>query len=178
MSEIITAARPYARAVFELARAKGRLENWSNQLGLMAVVADDPNMAGLLDNPTVSRDRVADLFISVCGDALDAEGGNLVRLLAENGRLSLLGAIHGLFEQMRTEAGNSADAEVVSAFPLDEAQKSAIAAALKRRTGREIRLDCKTDEALLGGAVIRMGDLVIDGSIRGRLEKMAATLIR
>lgn len=178
MSETITAARPYARAAFEFAQAGNRLENWSTQLGFLAIVATDPGMDGLIDNPTVSRDKVAEFVIGVCGDVLDTDGANLVRLLAENGRLMLLPEIYTLFEQMRAEAESSADAEVVSARPLDDAQQKTIVAALKKRTGREIRLTCKTDEALLGGAVIRMGDLVIDGSIRGRLEKMAATLIR
>ena len=178
MSELITAARPYARAAFELAQAGGTMERWSRQLGLMAIVAADPNMAELLDSPAVSRNSVAEVFISVCGEELDTEGRNLVYLLTENGRLPLLGEIFSLFKQMRAEAESSATAEVVSAFPLDDDHKQAIGAALERRTGREIMLDCKVDPALLGGAVIRIGDLVIDGSIRGRLDKMAAALVR
>lgn len=178
MSELTTLARPYAKAVFEVAQAAGDMAGWSDRLGFMAAVAHDPAMRAYLDNPRLTRDAAAQGFLSVCEGRIDDPGTNLVRLLADNGRLMLLPEIAALYEVMRAGAEGKVGAQVVSARPVSEEQQAHIAAALKKRLGREIELVCEIDEGLIGGAVIRAGDLVIDGSMRGRLERLAARLSR
>lgn len=178
MSELTTLARPYAKAVFEVAREAGDLARWSDQLGFMAAVVHDPTMKAFLDSPKLTREAAAETVIGVCEGRIDDQGKNFVRLLAENGRLTLLPEIAAIYEVMRAEAEGKVEARVISAQPVSDAQKSAIAQSLAKRLGREVELVCEVDESLIGGAVIRAGDLVIDGSVRGRLERMAANLSR
>ncbi|ROR34332.1 F0F1 ATP synthase subunit delta [Inmirania thermothiophila] len=176
MAELITVARPYARAVFELARERGELELWSRRLQDLAAVAATPEVAALVRSPRVGKERVYALLVELVGEQLGAEGRNLLRLLVENRRLALLPAIAEAYEALRMEAEGRVRAEVVSARPLEEAQAERIRAALERRLGRKVELGHRVDESLIGGAVIRAGDLVIDGSVRGRLQRLAAEL--
>lgn len=178
MSEITTAARPYARAVFELARDQGDYAKWGEQLALMAGIAADPAMRPVLEDPRLTDEQQAEIFIEVCGKALDAQGGNFIKMLAENDRLGVLTEIAALYEVYRAEAEGVVEAQIISAQEVDEAQKANIAKALKARLGREINIKTRVDESLIGGAIIQAGDLVIDGSIRGRLDKMAGALNR
>jgi len=178
MSELTTLARPYAKAAFEVARDAGDFAGWSDQLAFMAAVAHDPIMKTTLDSPKLTHAAAAELFISICEDRIAEQGKNFVRLLAENDRLTLLPDIAALYEVMRAEAEGKVEATVVSARAVSDEQKSAIAQSLTKRLGREVELVCEVDEGLIGGAVIRAGDLVIDGSVRGRLERMAANLSR
>jgi F-type H+-transporting ATPase subunit delta len=178
MSELTTLARPYAKAVFEVAQAAGDLAGWSDQLGFMAAVAHDPAIRAFLDNPKLTREAAAQTFIQVCEGHIDDQGRNLIRMLADNGRLILLPGIAALYEVLRAGAEGKVEARVVSARPVSDEQKAAITAALRKRLGREVELVCEVDVDLIGGAVIRAGDLVIDGSLRGRLEKLAASLSR
>lgn len=177
MAELTTAARPYARAAFETAQAHGRLAEWSQMLAFMAALARDPTLHALLDSPRLSTTQAGDLFISVCRDNVDEQGQNFIRLLAENRRLVLLPEVAVLFEQYRADAEGKIEAEIISAQEVEEAQLAAITRALKARLGREVTLKWRSDPSLLGGAVIRAGDLVIDGSIRGRLNKLSRVLI-
>ena len=176
MSELSTLARPYASAVFELAKEQKDFDRWSNMLAFMAAVAHDGEMRRVLDSPRLSEEQAAEMFIAVCEERIDDDGRNFVRLLAENRRLQLLPEITARYEFMRHEAEGKIDAEVVSAQELDKAKLEAIAKALKARLGREVNLTAHIDEGLLGGAVIRAGDLVIDGSIQGRLNKLSTAL--
>jgi len=176
MAENITIARPYAEALLDLAREKGNLDQWSSMLDLMSQVTSAPEMASLFDNPAVEPDQLVEIIGEVGKDTLDDHARNLLRLLAERDRLSILPDIAALYEMERSRAEGEVEAEVVSARPLDEAQQAKLAEALKKRLGREVRLTCRTDEELLGGAVIRAGDLVIDGSAVGRLERLAGSL--
>lgn len=178
MSDLVTAARPYARAVFELAEAGKHLKKWSEQLQFMATVSMDPELKQVLDNPRLTKAEVSDLFIKVCGEDIDDEARNLVRLLAENGRLVLLPEISMLFEKQRSDARGTIDAEIFSAYRVSKEQKAALEEALKKRLGRNVKLTSRIDKSLLGGAVIHAGDLVIDGSLKGRLEKMNTALTR
>ena len=178
MSEFVTAARPYARAVFELADAGGDAEKWSQQLEFMAAIAADSAMLEALDNPRISKQRTAELFTTVCDQQIDDQGRNLAKLLAENSRLGLLPEIAELYEQLRSEAEGSIDAEVISAFKVSDEQQKAIAGSLKKRLGRDVKLTTRIDTSLMGGAIIRAGDLVIDGSLRGRLSKISSVLSR
>lgn len=178
MAEITTIARPYAQAVFKLASEQKDLKRWSEMLGLAANVAADPEMAKVIDNPRFSRAQVVEIFLGVCGERLNEHGKNMVQLLADNGRLDLLPEIAALFEIERAQAEGTIEAEVVSALELTDSQKKALAAALKKRLGRDISLNVKVDGSLLGGAIIRAGDMVIDGSAVSRLEKLGAELMR
>ena len=178
MAEKSTIARPYAQAIFDLANSRKQLPRWSEMLQLAAAVAADARVNGLIGNPRVNKDELTDLFLGICGDKLTAEAQNLIRLLFENGRMDVLTEIAGLYEVYRAEAERTVDAQVVSAFPVDDAQKQQIAAMLKKRLGREVSLSCKTDKNLLGGAIIRAGDLVIDGSVTGQLAKLQVALAR
>ena len=143
---------------------------------MLAVVAADPNVGDLFNNPRVSRRELALVFTDVCGDRLDENVKNLVRLLAQNRRLHALPAIAEQYEHLRAEAEQTVQAELESALPVSDTQQQRIVEALSQRMGRRVELTVKTNEELLGGAVVRAGDLVIDGSIRARLEKLATAI--
>ena len=177
MAETITIARPYAKAVFDLAQEQGELSNWSEMLELTSLIVLNEDMEALIDNPDFGKDQVVDLILDICGDALNDTGKNMVRVLADNGRLNVLPEIAELYEVERAAAEGTIQAEVISASALSDAQLQSISSALKARLGREISLECKTDESLVGGAIIRAGDLVIDGSVVGKLEKLASELM-
>lgn len=169
-------ARPYARAAFALATEAGDLEGWSERLALLAAVARDERVATAIRAPRVGRAERAGLVIGICDQYLDDGGRNLVRLLADNGRLELLPELARQYDALRAEAERRVEARVRSATPLSAEQEERIAAALGKRLAREVTLRCEVDESLLGGAVIRAGDVVIDGSLRGRLERLAGRL--
>jgi len=176
MSELTTAARPYARAVFEMAKEAGGLTKWSNSLGFMAAIASDESVKELLANPKMAKQAGADAFIKLCDNKLDDNSKNLVKMLAENDRLVLLPEMSAIYEVLKDEAEGSVEAQVATAKKLTQAEEKAIADALKKRLGRDVKLKVSVDESLLGGAIIRAGDLVIDGSIRGRLSKMTTLM--
>jgi len=176
MAELTTIARPYADAVFKRAGETSSYPAWSDALALMAAIASDETMAQVIAGAQHSKAQIAELFNEVAGDKLDQEGNNLVKLLAENGRLGLLPEITALYEVMRAEAEGSIDAEMISAYAVSDTERAKVAASLKQRMGKEINLSVTIDESLVGGAVIRAGDMVIDGSVRGKLEKLASTV--
>jgi F-type H+-transporting ATPase subunit delta len=176
MAENRTVARPYAEAVFELARAERDFRHWNDMLELMTAVTADPQLAVLLDNPNLTDQVIATLIIDVCATSLDAEGRNFIRLLTANRRVALLPEILSLYEKLRNEAEGAIDAELVSAFPVSAEQQAMVASALRDRLERDIHLECRIDKSLLGGALIRAGDLVIDGSVRGTLDRLANVL--
>lgn len=178
MSELTTAARPYARAVFEMAQETGKLSDWSAQLVAMSAVVTAEGSSALLGHPRLTKEQKADVFAEIAGDAIDENGRNLLKVLAENDRFTLLPEISVIFEQLKSEAEGAVEAEIVSAQELTDDQQQSLAAALQKRLGREVKLVTKVDPALMGGAVIRAGDLVIDGSIQGRLKEMKAALAR
>lgn len=176
MADAITIARPYAKAVFEVAVADGRLEYWGELLaGLAGAIADD-NVSRALDNPELGGDAVAALIIETLGERIGREGRNFIRVLAENDRLDVLPEIVERYETLRAEAERTIDVEVVSAAPLSDEHHTRLAGSLRERLGREVRLHTSIDESLIGGALIRAGDLVIDGSLRGRLDQLAAAI--
>jgi len=175
MAEKSTIARPYAQAAFSL--AAGDLKKWSEMLQLIAAVTTDATMQDMIGNPAIERGKLTDAIVDVCGAGLDHNGENFVRVLAENKRLNVVAEIAELYEAKRAEAESTVDAEVTSAFPLNDAQKDQLNAALKKRLGREINLVCKTDESIIGGAVVRAGDLVIDASVTGQLEQLSYALL-
>ena len=176
MAERQTLARPYAEAVFELAKGQNQLKKWSEMLGFIAAVAADGRMMQIANDPRVDRARFLGLFLGVCEQRVDDQGANFIHLLVDNRRLALLPEIVAQYEALRAEAEARVEATVISAFPLEAAQLHSLGEALKRRLGREVNLTTELDKTLMGGIVIRAGDLVIDGSVRGRLADLAANL--
>ncbi|MFC0679735.1 F0F1 ATP synthase subunit delta [Lysobacter korlensis] len=175
MSEALTLARPYARAAFSLAHEAGRQDHWTQALRFAASVAADPRVAPLISHPQFSAKDAAGLLAV---DDAEPTFGRFLELLANNHRLGLLPEIAGLFEQLRAEAEHIVKARVVSAAPMQPAELEAIRAALKRRFGREVDVETSVDESLIGGALIDAGDVVIDGSLRGKLERLQSALAR
>jgi F-type H+-transporting ATPase subunit delta len=176
MADRLTVARPYARAAFEEAQERRSLPAWSKALRTGAEVVRDPRVGELMGNPHVTPDQVADLVIGIAGDSLGDEGQNFLRTLADNHRLPYLPEISAQFDSLKDAAEGVADVTVTSAAPLDEGQRQKITAALGKRLRREVRLHCAVDPQLIGGAILRSGDLVIDGSLRSRLERIAYDL--
>lgn len=175
MAQAITLARPYARAAFELARESGALPAWSQALGFAAAVAADPRAAGLGNDPRVQPAQLVALHLPQ-GIAADAPFASFLTELAEHRRMALLPEVAALFEQYRRESESQLLVKVTSAMALDAAQVEQLKASLKRRFGREIDLQAAVDPALLAGVVIDTGNEVIDGSARGRLQRLASSL--
>lgn len=178
MADFNTIARPYAQAVFALAREKGTLKEWSETLELLATVARDPQMGPLLVNHRLTSEQLQGMILDVCGDQLDQAGRNFVALLGENWRLVLLPEIAEQYEALRAAEEGTLQAKLISAKPVEKSVREALASALGKRLSRKVTLQAEVDESLLGGAVIRAGDLVIDDSVRGRLKRLAANLNR
>lgn len=176
MAELSTLARPYAKAAFEYAREHSALAQWSGELGTVAAVTEADGMDKVLDNPSITDEQQAKTLNDVCGDATGAELKNFVSILASNKRLTLLPEIHDQFELLKSNLEKSVDVEVVSAFDLDEATADKLATVLGKKLERDVRVSTSTDNDLLGGVLIRAGDLVIDGSVRGRLNKLAEAM--
>ena len=176
MAEPITVARPYAEAVFELAKQTNSLPVWSEMLRTASAVGSDDRMLSALDNPKLSAGDKEALFLSVCGDQLNAEGRSFIRVLVSADRIGLLPEIRQLYETMKDEADGVARAQITSAFPIDEGQLAALRTALEKRFGRKIEASVTVDRGLIGGARIVVGDKVIDGSVDGELKAMASRL--
>ena len=176
MAERATIARPYAKAAFDFARASHTFAEWSEGLGLAAAIVADPRVAALVKDPEKTPADIAGFITGIADSKLDAGMQNFVRVLAENRRLLLLPEIAAQFEALRAEAENTVDVEVISAVALDAAQSDKLRKALTTRLNRAVRMQNSVDAALLGGAVIRAGDLVIDGSLKGRLERLGTEL--
>jgi len=174
MAERITVARPYAKAVFKLAHDQKRLSQWSEALQLAASVVGDARVSPLLNNPAVSAEALVGLITDIGGKTLDEQARNFIATLAANRRLGYLPEIAARYEQLRADAERTVDVTVTSAIALSAAQKDQYAKALAKRLGREVHLSCETDPGLLGGAVVRADDLVIDGSVRAGLAQLAA----
>jgi F-type H+-transporting ATPase subunit delta len=176
MAERATVARPYARAAFAHARETGHVVQWSGWLATARDVVASEEFRKLAHSPGITGADLSGLVAGICGDALDAHGQAFMALLRENGRLDFLPEMAAQFEELKAEAENIADAEVVSAAQLDDRQKERLAAALRQRLRRDVRLHCTVDPSLVGGAVVRSGDLLIDGSLKGRLERLETEL--
>jgi len=178
MAERATIARPYAKAAFQYARDTNAFALWSQGLKVAAEIVEDPRIAALIHNPRLTASDLTGLIGDVAGDKLDAGMRNFVRVLAENRRLPLLPEIAAHYETERARVENTVDVEVISAVPLSAAQAEKLSLALTARLKRRVRMQNSVDATLLGGAVIRAGDLVIDGSLKGRLERLGTELTR
>ena len=173
MSQALTLARPYARAAFSLARDGGSLADWSHALAFAARIAADPQVAALLGNPKLTQ---ADAVALLSPDGAGETFGRFLALLADNRRLALLPELAGLFEELRAEAERVVKARITSATALGDGELEGIKAALKKRLGRDVEIETAVDASLIGGAVIDAGDVVIDGSLKGKLGRLQAAL--
>lgn len=176
MAELSTLARPYAEAVFRLAKERNALADWSDRLATLAAIVSDARMQAVIVDPNTSAASAADLIGSVAGNTLGEIGASLLNVLAQNDRLTLLPEIAAQFEVLKADAEGVLEATIVSALEMNAAQKADMMAALKSRFGRDVQATVDVDVSLIGGAVITVGDQVIDGSVKGRLQKMAASL--
>lgn len=176
MADNASQARPYAKAIFALAQESGSHSEWGSALAQLSVISQDEGFSALVNDPRIDSQKLVSLLVELAGDALPAGGENLVNLLVTNGRLDALSDIESQFAEMVAKAKAEVNAEVLTAMALSDAQKSAIAEALEQRLGLKVNLTETVDTGLIGGAVIKAGDLVIDGSAKGRLEKLTTAL--
>lgn len=180
MAEKVTIARPYAKAAFEFARERGILGRWSDFLANASAVVTDDRVATLLLSPRVMPADLVDVIAGVCGSAsgesVDEPMGNFLETLAHNRRLGLLPHVAAIFETLRADVENIADVQVASAMALNDAQRARLSDALAKRLKREVRLHVDVDPSLIGGAIVRCGDFVIDGSLKARLQRLATEL--
>ena len=181
MSDFDTVARPYAKAIFELASEESSLQHWGDSLLVAAVVASDVDMQAMFQLPSMLANEHCELFLSVVSAVKDAprmsaDFKNLIALLAQNNRLVALPSIATAFESLKQEAEGKIEVVVRTAQKLSEKQQAAMAKSLAKKLGKEINITTELDESLIAGAIIRAGDMVIDGSARGRLDKLATVL--
>ncbi len=176
MAELVTLARPYARAVFDYALAADDLQTWSHMLAELAVISQQPKMQQLCGSPELTDEQQAQAFSDVCGDQLTDKGRNFVNLLAINDRLQLLPFVAQLYEGFKSQREKTVNIEITSAFPLEESSEQKLAASLQKKLDRNVSVTTSVDSALLGGVIIRTGDMVIDASVRGKLAKLSEAI--
>jgi F-type H+-transporting ATPase subunit delta len=178
MTDFTTAARPYANAVYDIANQAGALDSWGDALANLSTLVIDVQMSELLNNPGMDKQQKGDMLIQVLGDKLDEQQKNLVKLMAENGRLSIMPDVRDQFEVARAKAENKVEAEVVSAFELTAQQTDELVNTLKNKLGCDVTLTTTVDESLIGGVVIKAGDTIIDASMKSQLDSLALSLGR
>ncbi|MFB6435057.1 MAG: F0F1 ATP synthase subunit delta [Candidatus Malihini olakiniferum] len=175
MSECITVARSYAKAAFDFALEHQSVKHWQNMLSFAAEVARNESVATFLSG-AMAPTLLASTFINVCGDQLDRAGQNLIKVMAENGRLLVLPEVLEQFTKLSVAQESTVDVEVISVNALSEPQLDKISSSMEKRLSRKVKLNCKIDNSIVAGVVIRVVDMVIDGSIRGRLERLTDVL--
>ena len=176
MAELSTLARPYAKAAFQAAVDAGEVQAWSDMLNVASTVSVSEEVGAVLSHPALTGKQQAQTFIDVCGDSLNAAGQNLVNVLAENKRISLLPQILEQFEHLKAELEKSVDVEIISAFEVSDETKQKLTQALKAKLAKEVTVTTTVDSTLVGGAIIRAGDLVVDGTVKGKLAKLAEAM--
>ena len=176
MAELATVARPYAEAIFRLAKQGNALPTWSDALNMIAAVYQEPQMQAAIANPKVTSADIERLLLAICGERIDGAARNLIQLLLHNRRLAVIFEIRDAFEQLKLEDEGKLDAKISSAFPMEDAQRSQVVKLLSSRFKRKINATVTVDPGLIGGIKVEVGDKVWDASVRGRLQTMAATL--
>lgn len=176
MSNLTTLARPYAKAAFALAQQQSDLSGWDRLLAVAATIVSDDTVARVLTNPEVGRDQSLRLIVDALGDSAGEQFSSYLAVLSENKRLGLLPEVARLFSELRQEAEKRLRVRVISAVELEAEQASRLKKALAKRFDREIEMESIIDPSVLGGAVVYAGDQVIDGSLRGRLQRLQAGL--
>ena len=175
MAELATIARPYAEALFRVAKS-GNLSAWSELVSEMAQVAALPDVKALAENPKVSDQQIADTFISVLKSPVTAEAKNFIGMLVENGRMTLLPEIGAQFHALKNAQEGAADAEITSAFEMSDAQVKELVATLEKKFGRKLNPSVTVDGSLIGGVRVVVGDEVLDTSVRAKLQQMHVAL--
>lgn len=175
MAELATIARPYAEALFRVAKS-GNLPAWSDLVSEMAQVAAHPDVKALAHNPNVTDQQIADTFLAVLKSPLNAEAKNFIGMLVENGRVSLLPEIGEQFHVLKNAQEGAADAEIFSAFPLSDAQVKELVSTLEKKFGRKLNPSVTVDSSLIGGVRVVVGDEVLDTSVRAKLQQMHVAL--
>jgi len=178
VAELATIARPYAEAVFRLAKQGNALQAWSDALNLIASIYGDPLMQAVMANPKVSSADMERMMLAICGERIDGVARNLIQLLVHNRRLSVVAEIREQFEQLKLEDEGKLDAKISSAFPMEDTQRDQVVNMLSARFKRKIDATVTVDPDLIGGVKVEVGDKVWDASVRGRLQSMAATLMK
>lgn len=176
MTELATMARPYATAVFKQAKQKAASAKWSEQLAFMAAVIANKEMAGLVNNPKVKKEELIGLLLDICQGHIDNEGGNFLKTLLQNNRLKLLPDIARQFEELKAEDEGYIDVAVLTAFPFAKDDEKKFAATLEKTLSKKVRMNVAVDKSLIGGVLVRAGDRVIDGSIKGQLQNLRKAL--
>ncbi len=176
MAELVTIARPYAEAAFRLALEGRNLAGWSDMLALLDSVMSDPDVAARISDPNIDDRALESLLLGVLGDKLDGQGRNFLQVLIQNGRLMILAQVRELYEALRRESEGVLEARIISALPMSDEQVRQLLAALEAKHGRKVNGQVEIDPELIGGARIVVGDKVIDATVRGRLDAMAAAL--
>jgi F-type H+-transporting ATPase subunit delta len=176
MSELATLARPYAVAVFKRAKETDSAKTWSKNLAFLAAVLSDKSISGVIDDPKVGKSALSTLLLDICEGQLDQEGSNFLKLLIENNRLSLIAAIAEIFETYKAEDEGSIDVDVTTAFAFTKESKQSFNTTLEKAFGKKINMKIAVDSSLIGGVLVRAGDQVIDGSVRGQLQQLAQRL--
>lgn len=175
MAEITTIARPYAKAAFDFAIDDNAVEGWAEMLNFAAQVSENETMKPLLSGALASN-KLAELFVGVCGEQVNEQCQNLLKVMAENGRLEVLPAVYQQFVELRLDWAKEVEALVVSATELTSEQQQEISVSLEKRLARKVKLNCSVDASLVAGVIIKAGDLVIDGSVRGKISRLSESL--
>jgi F-type H+-transporting ATPase subunit delta len=176
MAELTTIARPYAKAAFEVAAFADSLQSWSEMLAQLAKVVSNERVAEVLASPSLTGEQQAKIIIDLCGDEINEPLQNFVAVLSENKRLPLLPEIFALFDVLKAEREKTVDVEISTAFELADETELKLAQAIKAKLNRDVNIHSQIDKNLIGGMVIRAGDLVIDDSVRGKLNKLAEAM--
>ena len=176
MAELATIARPYAEALFRVA-VPSKLNAWADILSEMAQIAAVPDFQAMAHDPRIPRQVVTETFLAALKSAVDAEAKNFIGMLAENGRLALLPEIEHQFRELKNAHESTADAEIVSAFPMDGTQMTDLISALEKKFGRKLKPTVSVDSALIGGVRVTVGDEVLDYSVSARLQRMHTALV-
>jgi len=175
MSELTTIARPYAKAAFDFAIEANAIKSWLEQLTFAAQVSKNDTIQTYLRGG-VSVEQATTLFLNVCGEQVDSKGQNFIKLMAENHRLLALPQVLEQFCELKAEYEQTVNVDVTSAVKLKAADTKALSAALEKRLARKVKLNCKVSKKIISGLIIQAGDMVIDGSIKGKLNRLTQTL--
>lgn len=176
MSELATLARPYAAAVFKRSKETGTAEKWSKSLAFISAVLNDKETSVVVNNPKVSKERLSALMLDICQEQVDEEGANFLKLLVQNNRLTLAPTIAELFEALKAESEGYVDVEVATAYAFSKEEKQSFTSTLEKTLSKKVHMNVTVDKSLIGGVLVRAGDRVIDGSIRGQLQQLAKRL--
>ena len=176
MSELATLARPYAVAVFKRAKETNSAKTWSNNLAFLTTVLSDKSISCVINDPKIGKSQLSTMLLDICEGQIDQEGSNFLKLLIENNRLSLIAAIAEIFETYKAEDEGSIDVDVTTAFAFTKESKQSFNTTLEKAFGKKINMKIAVDSSLIGGVLVRAGDQVIDGSVRGQLQQLAQRL--